>query len=323
MGNRNLSQEISGLKSRKEFESYNKIHRKLNNIQSSIEALPALKGSAKVELTKYIPVALVATMESFLRSTVAKLINSNDAIMLNAKDLLKHKFDLEIFSKVHKREFTIGDFLSHQISFSKLKDIFCLFDDLLKKDFVDELKNYTVGTTFDGYRGAHPKDFAPNFDTITKDVMRVFELRHIICHEMSDEVEISKAEIEQLFKSVRRLIYQIYNYTYVVLYPDITLSDEDLHKRAAKDYKNADEKLNMLLEKISANPETAYGVKLDLNTFKISHEHWRNYIENYAKSLYAQFGGNVKKTLILDELTDMIEDRIDDLTIEFIDDHEF
>ncbi|MBP7809064.1 MAG: hypothetical protein KA163_07215 [Bacteroidia bacterium] len=314
---RNIAAEILNLKTRKEFESYSKIHAKLDKIQDCIVTLDLHVGTEREELLKYIPVALVATMESFFRSTIAKLIKADSKYLENSRTLFETKFDFEEMTRLQRREFSIGELLAHQLSFSKYDIILNHFDVILKVKFKEELIRYSVKSVYSGFEGPHPKDFGTNYERIKKDLFRVFELRHIICHEMSTKLNLSGLEVEQLFKSVRAFIYQVYNYTYSILYPESLLSNEDLRNNALKNYNEALQKLSETIKKIEQKPYTVFDIPIDLQEFKRSQELWKNYIEAYTNSLYTKMGGLYSEIYRLQDITDLINERTDDLDIEF------
>ena len=315
---RDIGDEIKTLKSRKEFDSYWQIHQKLDKIHTCIEELKSNQGKSSDELKKYIPVALVATLESFIRSTIAKLINSNNEYLINTKDIFEGKFELDVYTQLHQREFTIGEFLAHQLPFGKFEHIPKHFDAILKTNFMDKLIKFNVNTFFIGYQGPHPKDFAPSYDQIIADTKQVLKLRHIICHEMSVKLTVEHDDLFRIYKSVRALIYQIYNYVYTILFPDSLLDNPELLKNSQVKYNQAIKKLEVILGKIYKHPYTSYEAPLDVTLFKESQLHWRQFIDKYAESLYRPFGNEVYQSLVLDELTDLINDRAEDLEIEFI-----
>lgn len=315
---KDIGNEIKSLKSRKEFDSYWEIHQRLDKIYNCIIELKTNSSKASDELKKYVPVALVATMESFIRSTVAKLINSNYDYLLNAKGIFDGKFELDLYTKLHKLEFTIGELIAHQIPFGKFDHISSVFDAILKEDFMKKLNSLNANTFYIGYQGPNPKDFSSNYDQIVKDTKNVLEMRHIICHEMSTKVEIHHEVLLQIFNSVKALIYQIYNYVYTILYPDSLLNEEELYKKSKENYDKELGRLNLILEKIYKKPYNSYEAPIDIHKFEEAQKLWRQYIDKYVESLYNSFGGDVYQSLELDELSEMIKDRANDLVIEFL-----
>lgn len=315
---RNIANEILNLKTRKEFESYNKIHIKLDKIQDCIVALDLQHGTEREELIKYIPVSLVATMESFFRSTVSKLIRTDTKYLENSRTLFETKFDFEDITRLQKREFSIGELLAHQLSFSKYDYILNHFGKILNVNFKEELIKYNVKSFYSGYEGPHPKDYCANYQKITQDLFKVFELRHIICHEMSTKLNLTVLEIEQLFKSVRAFIYQVYNYTYAILYPESLLSNEELHNKTLTNFKQALSKLDETVKLIEQNPHNIFDMPIDFSMFKLSQEHWRSYAETYTQSIYKNMGGPYSDIYRMQDYTDLINDRIEDLEFEFL-----
>jgi hypothetical protein len=316
--NRNKVEEIQALKSRKEFETYWDIPHKLDSLQTCIEQLQKTKGVTKIELQKYIPVALVATMESFLRSTIAKLINHRQDYLINSKSIFEGNFDFDIFTQLHAKNITIGEILSHQLKFNKFEHIDNHFTTVIGEKFTNKLIQLTNKNIFSGFRGPQPNEFAPRYDKIVTDIKKVLEYRHIICHEMSNKLVIEEKEIGDMFDSVRRFIYQIYNYTYSIFYPDTLLTDDELIAKSQKNYKEAREKLDTILMYIKENPITSFEARLDLVKFNEAQAYWEKYIELYSESMYNSFGGIVYQSFYLDELTDLINDRAEDLEIEFL-----
>ena len=315
---RNIVEEIQALKSRKEFETYWDIPNKLNNLQACIEQLAKANGGYKIELLKYIPVALVATMESFLRSTIAKLINHTPEYLINSKSIFEGNLDFDSFTQLHKKEFTIGEILSHQLKFNKFENIDNHFSTVMGIKFLNKLTQLTTNNISGGFSGPRPNDFAPKYDKIVVDIKKALEYRHIICHEMSNKLVIEQKEIEEMFDSVRRFIYQIYNYTYGIFYPDTLLNDNELLEKSKKNYKDARKKLNDVLKYIKENPVTSFEANLDLGAFHEAQAFWEKYIVRYSESMYNGFGGLVYESLYLDELADLINDRAEDLEIEFM-----
>lgn len=316
-GERDISKEIGGLKSRKEFESYNRIHRKLKNIDNTITDLKDLPEESKSELIKYIPVSLVASMESFFRSTATKLINGNEDTLLNAKNLFKNKLDIEIYSKLHKREFDIGELLAHQMSFSKFEDISGQFSSILNNEFIKELKDYDTNTCPDIFGKYDPSVFIKNYDAIVKNVQRAFQLRHIICHEMSSNLRITEKQAKLMLTSVRLLVAQVYCYTYLLLHPESTLSEVELYRKAKSNLAESFRNLYHILKRIHQNPITSLGVPVNLEAFNTSQRQWRLYVRSYIGSLYMDIEEDDRYIYMMEDLTDLVDERITDLELEF------
>jgi hypothetical protein len=140
---------------------------------------------------------------------------------------------------------------------------------------------------------------------------------------MSVKLSIEEDELLRIYKSIRALIYQIYNYVYTILFPDSLLDNPELLELSQAKYNEAIKQLDLVLEKIYKNPYTSFEAPLDVPLFKEAQILWRQFIDKYAESLYRPFGNEIYQSLVLDELTDMIDDRREDLEIEFMSEKEF
>lgn len=106
---RNLSSEILELKTRKEFESFGYTLNKLARLRKITSELTATEKSINQELYNYLPVAYVSTMESFFRSTIKKLIDSDELYFDRykiANEKASLKFDFEILHNVNRKKIT-------------------------------------------------------------------------------------------------------------------------------------------------------------------------------------------------------------------------
>jgi hypothetical protein len=319
---RNIASEIGQLKGRKEFETFDVVYSKLKKIKDSLKELKKVTSGSKQELLKYIPVALVGTMESFLRSTIASLINknNNETYLLRARTLFDSngiKFDFDTFAHLQKKEYTIGEFLSHQLSFSKYEQIHSTFTTMFGIDFIAALNSYKNPGLHTGLKNPQPEKFESLSEDIIKDVKLLFELRHIVCHEMALKIQFTEQDAFRIYSSVYSFLYQIYNYVYLIQYPDTFEDIEMLTKKAKLEFEKKEAELNDLLEKILKNPVTYLGSHVNIEHFKKSNELWYEYRENYVKTLNPDFQENYLINYYYEDLSMITDDRITDLKLDF------
>ncbi|MBK8368173.1 MAG: hypothetical protein IPL10_12355 [Bacteroidetes bacterium] len=225
--------------------------------------------------------------------------------------------DYEVIKHFHKKEFNTGEFISYQLPIGNWENIELHFNKLLDKNFLEQLITLKTKNTFSGFYGPNPKEFESNVPAIIADLKKVFELRHIICHEMAINVKIDIPEMWRIFKSVRAFIYQVYNYINPILNPDLNIEESVLAENAKERYVKLNEELNELVEVIKKNPTTSGDIPVDLKLFLESQEHWKKYITSYVKGLYSKLGNDVFKLYYYEDLGDFVEDRIEELKLEF------
>jgi hypothetical protein len=109
--------DVNGLQSENHFKQDNEIHR-------------------------YIPIGIIACVESFFRATVKELIDFGSPFSEKAVNLREIKFDFSVVHAIAGKELTVGDFLSHLLPMKSFEDINSTIGTLAGKDFLSELKIY-------------------------------------------------------------------------------------------------------------------------------------------------------------------------------------
>lgn len=318
MATRNISEEILELKKRSEFDSLRELSKKFKQIKDALNNIPNNEAISSSELRKYIPVALISTMESFFRSSVKKIIEKDEIYFNNSKSLFENnniKINFDILNHIYKKNFTIGEFISHQLSFSRYDQIDNCFSKIINIEFIKTLKKYKTTNIFPGKQNNSALYIEKNV-SITADIIELYKIRNIICHEMSLDINLSKENIERLFDSAFIFTNQVHNYVYDLLYPEI--NDKIEAKKHKELFQKAEQDLNLLIERIKKNNYTYFGVKANLNTFIESHTYWENYRNSYVTSImYGIEGNSLYESMYYEEMYDITIDRIEDLKIDF------
>ena len=79
------------------------------------------RATTNEELIRYFPIALVACIESYFRTTIKELIDSGDPYVNNAGKLAeKLKFDYDIVKAFQGKKISLGEFVSHMVSINNL-----------------------------------------------------------------------------------------------------------------------------------------------------------------------------------------------------------
>jgi hypothetical protein len=251
---------------------------------------------------------------------VKRLIDHGDPYFENSKAFFQNsklKIDFELFKNIHKKEFTLGELLSHQLPCSRHSDFISAFDILLDRKFIIELKAYKQKGLFD-YSHNVMITFPAKCDSILANVAKVFELRHIICHEASLDVKLTKSLANELCDSVLALLTQTKHYLLSLLDPEYYLSDKERKSLLKTKYKASQSKLNKLIEMIKSNPIGMFEEKINIDMFLKSQELWLEQNNLYCKSHLFFATQNFDYSLEeIEMLIDFTEDRIEDLKVDF------
>jgi hypothetical protein len=164
----------------------------VNNIIENQGVLDAY--SVMFEGAKYIPVALVACIESYFRVQVARVVDSNE-FYKNRASQLQVKLDLKTAIDLEVNKLTIGEFISHLVKLNNIDDINKTMTTIMGDDF---LKNVSVWREkFDNQVDLFNTPHNEKFGYMLANLKRIFEQRNLICHESYFDPEI----IEQLMHS--------------------------------------------------------------------------------------------------------------------------
>ena len=245
MSKRNILEEIRQLRERNEFDNGLMTTRLIDLIQLEEH----IKDSAEYqfdEFYKYLPIASVACIESFLRSSVCLLINEKNSYFDNLPvllDRLNQKINFEIVANIHKKKFSIGELVSHILPCSNIYDLNRSLSDILGQDFLQLIQNHRL--VFNN--SDTELEFSEDFKNIKTSVVRSFELRHLFCHESASIIKIDRSEMINDLKNCKRFLTYAADYIYSLVYKDWALSPMDKVEALFKEFcikeKYCDEKL--------------------------------------------------------------------------------
>lgn len=223
MAKRNFNKEISELKERGEFENGFYNDQRLNDLNEVITLIKTQSKNTRTdEVYKYLPIASVACIESFSRATIKTLLDKGGIYFDNLEKLIQQnnlKLDFEVLSNLQKKQYTIGEFVSHILPCNNINDLNKNISILLGYDFLSALKKHKpkIAGEFDYDSYYH---FKKNYDSIAKSIIKTFEFRHIFCHESAGKVSINKEELEIDSKNCQTFLNQASSFILSVTYEE-------------------------------------------------------------------------------------------------------
>lgn len=154
---------------------------------------------------EFVPIRLVTTLEVFLRGVIAELVNGGQQYFERAERLAKgSKIDLTFAAHVDRRELTIGDFVAHAVSLNSIEAIVSSLDTLLD-DFAVKLKMAHPRWLED--KGEWPlPPIVEDYDAMMASLSRLFDVRHVLAHELPSPPVFDPAEASQLMAAARAFI---------------------------------------------------------------------------------------------------------------------
>lgn len=228
---RDIVSEISETKARHRYGySVSELFDRIEKLEQAFHSAPKENN----ELLKYFPVSLVACMEGYFKLAIKELIDSGEPFLSNAeKEFADTKINLAIFKAIHGKKITFGEFISHTLSFSSLEEINKKLSALTNIDFLEKVK--TVHNRFDvEVRQLTKVSIIKDSDRTISNTRKLFEIRHIICHELATEFEITNSDIEEQFKDCLTFLKASEELLTNILYPGRPLTQIDMNKEAER-----------------------------------------------------------------------------------------
>ena len=297
---------VSEIKSIKERTKYNAIHRFSERL-TSISKL--LKTDIDDEVLRYIPIALVACFENFFRLITKDLIDSGipfTEYAVNFNQSKNIKFDFEIVTAINSNSITIGELISHVLSWNNLDDMNSNISTLINDDFLTKLKSHKRQSNFEDIN-KNSANFVANSDSIIRDIKRVYELRHIFCHEFAPDIKVEKQEISRCFINSRIFLNHADDYIAQLLYPNFPETQLDMNIHANQEFEKLDLELNSLVSKIKKSAKDDKYLQL----FEHSIVLWKEYRTTIAElAALENIGGSIYPMVYAESLTDTTEDKI-------------
>lgn len=303
---RDLIQEIADVRARRQFESA------MTELPLRLFAIErAFKGHSQDqhELTRYFPVALVAAVEGYFRMAVKDLIDAGEPYLSNAeRPAASIKLDFSIIRAVHGKSVTIGELVAHSIPLSRFEHIDSVISGLLGTPFLAKLRTTSNRWAYE-VMGGPRVPMLTNPDSVFADVARVFELRHIVCHELASAYEIDYAEVAQCLESCVLFLRASDELISETLHPGAPLTQVEMNIAANR---MLQESRAALVEEIEAllpllRPE-------DSVTFRESQDLWEQFCKSWSNLMASEVtGGSIWPSVRSGAERETVLKRIDEI----------
>jgi hypothetical protein len=311
---RNIVTEIVQRRDRSESRNYFGYSNKLDEINKVLEI-----ETENEEFLKYIPVASIATLETFTRMIIKVIVDNGEPYLSNAIKLMREQFsfDIEYLIDLNGKRVSIGEIFSHQIKINKFSDLAAIFDKLLGIKFSDVLKKTNYDELALSKKDA--KHFKKNFNDYICCIESLFKIRHIIAHEFAFDVNINKNEITiwlknlKVFMDATSFIVEKQTGKYV------PYTQMGMNKYASIKYEKSMKELKLIIKRIvSKNTRGRHKGFMENDSFMVSIEKWELYIEEFAKIFSNQMlGGSAYGFIHLTEKERLVRQMIDNINESF------
>ena len=180
-------------------ESTFDIERQIAEIRS------ALQVSSDQYLKEFAIMRSATCLEVFIRESLKKLVDAGSPYLEAAEPLAKRvKVDLVLASEIIGSKFSIGDLIAHSVSINSVGDLVSHLS-LLIDHFIPKLKE------------AHPywneeqrswplEPIIDDYDLLMSNLKSLFEVRHILTHELAETAAVDPLDIDCVLKSAAEFV---------------------------------------------------------------------------------------------------------------------
>jgi uncharacterized protein YecT (DUF1311 family) len=239
--------ELQELKNRNTLSGYFAATDRVRRLKGIIAIVEANPASLTIEeMTRYIPIGLVAAMEGFTRSIIGELIDSGSPFLERISGFRDLKFDAEIITALQQKKVSIGELVSHLLPpINSLGHIQKYMDILLDDDFVQCLKPMTKR---EANNEEHPEPILKEPEKVFASIVETFRLRHIYAHETAFNFKTEVSMLKEACEHVSSFIEATEELIVKILKLPITTQEQ--REYAAEKCANAKLEMDTLVEKI-------------------------------------------------------------------------
>ena len=167
------------------------------------------------------------------------------------------ELDFDLVQAIHGRVITLGDVVAHNVSLNSFDQVCATFTKLLGTDLVPLIKDAISRETSiadlvnPSGRRRPEKPIITSVDEMRKSLSRLYDVRHILCHEVPSRTVYEREEIDGFLIAAAEFAGATHAALTLLLYSDasVTLS-EMIHAKAAQ-LNELDVEVSGLLEKLS------------------------------------------------------------------------
>jgi hypothetical protein len=166
----------------------------LRNLEDAIAEMDRkdLSRRAEWEVYRGLPVLVTATLESYFRATIARLVDSGDPFRGRARDLRELKLDITMLLAMEGERVTLGELVAHSLSLNGPEELGTAFKMVSGEDLWPKLGPNREAAT--GQPHLFPRTDEEARAYYFGGLRELYRIRHIVCHEQRSNAEVSAAD---------------------------------------------------------------------------------------------------------------------------------
>jgi len=252
-------------------------------------------------------VRIVTILEVSFKDWTSRLIDFGEPYIENASQMNQSKnikLDFGLIRAIHGKRVTIGELLSHSLSCNGIADIDRSISDITGNNLFISIESVVDRVQHEIFnKPSQPiiKDITTNRSALS----RLFEIRHIIVHELPNESIYQIDEVEAMIRHVKDFIQAVTEYILSLLYGEYPITQTDMNIEASKEARDVDKKLAEILATIDPKNKDK-----DLWKTQRAWERYRKFQCEYRSGINKPFPGSIAPTLYGLESASLTRERI-------------
>jgi hypothetical protein len=187
--------EIAQIKGRRATTNLLEIAARIDEIERNLS-----KHGVDIETLKYFPVALVTVIEVHTKAYIQALVDGNEEAALRAETTIK--FEPRVVLALVGKKVSFGEIIAHSFTARSLLEINAYISKLIDRDYLETIKK--IDDKFMPDRKKESGEIVlENPSRIFKVLNDLFELRHIVVHEIPKDIDLDRAAISDQIQAAR------------------------------------------------------------------------------------------------------------------------
>ncbi len=161
----------------------------------------------KQAISHYAPICGVACLEGYFRLLVKDLIDYGPPFSVNAQEFSDVKFSILEINAIRDKRITVGEFIAHLLPMNNLSDINSHMTILLSEDLIKLVRcSVPTGRRVGNQILPETRTNEELYPNMIKDLAKVFEVRHVLCHELATAYRLDIEDIGKMYSNVMSFI---------------------------------------------------------------------------------------------------------------------
>jgi uncharacterized protein YecT (DUF1311 family) len=197
----------------------------------------------------FIVIRLVTILEVAIRDWISNLIDHGEPFVENAASLVHAsglKFDFAITRAVHGERVTLGELVAHSISTNRLPEIERALSTVLGEDIFRAIEG-TVDRWKHEVKGEPANPIISDLVAMRAALAKLFDVRHIIVHEIPNKSPYINPDIETFLRSAREFVEAVEEEIETKLRGKYPLTQTEMNNFAQKEADETDAELQQVL----------------------------------------------------------------------------